>query len=1032
MRRSIIYSLLYFVSLSPSLLAQRMEMEFRVLSLNEGLSQSVVNAIARDNQGYMWFATQNGLNRYDGYEFKVYRHDFADSTSLPDNFIWRLLHSRKGELWIGTFKGGLGRYNPASDNFSSYQNDPGNSASLSNNNVTAVYEDPRGVLWVGTWFGGLNRFDPSDSGAAHFTHFRHRPGDPNSLSDDRISAVIENARGDLWVGTWNGLNKLDPRTGHVTQYLHGNGDPHSLSSNMIWSMCEDKAGDLWIATWGGGLSRYNQSTNSFTNYKHEPQKETSLSGDLLRCVYVDRKGTLWVGTYDAGLNRFDRERETFVRYGNDPNNPRSLPENEVQSIFEDTTGVLWLGTGKGIGAYDRKKEKFRTYRHLAGKPEGLTHQRIQSLLVDRSGGLWVGTIGGGLNYLSRGSETFVHYRHKPEDPRSISSDVIMCVFEQSTGDIWAGSRDGGLDRLDRRTGGWSHLRNDQGDPHSLSSNAVETIYETRDGSLWIGTNGGGLERFDQQQQKFLHFRFDTADTTSLSGNAVWSLLEDSRGSLWVGTWGAGLNRLDKGRNTFIRYQHRPDDHASIGGSSIQCAGEDQQGILWFGTSDGLSRYDYATDLFRRYTEKDGLPNNSVNGILVDRTNDIWLSTDRGLSRFNPRKGTFKNFYASDGLQADEFNQGAFAKGLDGTLYFGGLSGINAFDPDSIRDNLFVPPIVITRFKVFEELRSFNQSRTNRIILSYEESFFSFEYAALDFTAPEKNQYAYKLDGLDKDWVYVGTRRYASYTHVDPGDYAFHVKGTNSDGVWNEQGTMVYVTIFPPYWKTWWFRALVVAALAGILFAFFRYRINKLLEIERTRNRIARDLHDEVSATLSGINYFAQAISSDKGNAVTPGSKNFLALIHESATEVQDSMSDIIWSINPENDDWERMLAKFRRYASDMFDSKGIRYVIEIPATVPSVALRMEHRRHLWLIYKEMVTNVARHSSCSEASITIAMQQSKSLRLIVADNGKGFDPDRATERNGNKNIHSRASAMGASIHLQTADGKGTRWELTFSL
>ncbi|HCV42690.1 MAG TPA: histidine kinase [Bacteroidetes bacterium] len=1032
MRRLFLFSLFCFASCSSTLLAQRMEMEFRRLSLKEGLSQSVVNAIVRDNQGYMWFATQDGLNRYDGYAFKVYRHDLADSTSLPDNFIWRLLRSRKGELWIGTFKGGLGRYNPASDNFSSYQNDPGNSSSLSSNNVTAVYDDPHGILWVGTWFGGLNRFDPSDSGAAHFTHHRYNSGDSGSLSDDRVSAVIEDVRGDLWVGTWNGLNKLDHSTGRFTRYLHKNGDPHSLSNNMIWSMCEDQAGDLWIATWGGGLSRYDRSVNNFTNYKHNPQKQTSLSGDLLRCVYVDSKGVLWVGTYDAGLNRFDRDRGTFVRYRNDPNNPQSLPEDEIQSIFEDNTGSLWVGTGYGIATYDLKREKFRTYRHHAGIPGTLTHQRIQALHADRSGGLWIGTLGGGLSYRSRGSESFVQYRHKPEDPRSISSDVVMCVYEQSTGDIWVGSRGGGLDRLDRRTGRCTHFRNDPSDPRSLSSNAVETIHETHDGSLWIGTSGGGLERFDTQRQQFVHYRLDPSDTTSLSGNTVWSLFEDSRGSLWVGTWGADLNRLDQGRNAFIRYRHGPHDPTSLVGNTIQCVGEDQQGNLWFGTSDGLSRYDYATNRFTRYTEKDGLPNNSVTGILVDRTNNIWLSTNRGLSRFDPRKGTFKNFDASDGLQADEFNQGAFARGPDGTLYFGGISGINAFDPDSIRDNPFVPPIVITRFKVFEELRPFTQSRSNQITLSYQESFFSFEYAALDFTAPEKNQYAYKLDGLDKDWVYAGMRRYASYTHVDPGEYAFHVKGTNNDGVWNEQGTMVYVTIIPPYWNTWWFRVLVVAVLAGILFAFARYRLNKLLEIERTRNRIARDLHDEVSATLSGINYFAQAISSDTGNAVTPVSQKFLALIHESATEVQESMSDIIWSINPENDDWERVLAKFRRYASDLFDSKGIRYTIEMPATIPSVPLSMERRRHIWLMYKEMVTNVARHSSCSEASVIITMDQDKSMHIVVADNGKGFDPKTPTERNGNKNIHTRALAVGASIHLQTAHGKGTRWELNFSL
>ncbi|MEK9136470.1 MAG: two-component regulator propeller domain-containing protein, partial [Bacteroidota bacterium] len=708
-----------------------------------------------------------------------------------------------------------------------------------------------------------------------------------------------------------------------------------------------------IATWGGGLSCYDRSTDKFVNYLHDPRRSTSVGSNLLRSVYVDSRGTLWVGTYDAGVNRFDSEQQRFERIVNIAGNPQSLPHDEVQSIFEDNTGTLWIGTASGVAHYDRKREKFPLMIARPGVRGSVPQHSTRCLHVDRQGGLWAGTMGGGLSYLASGSPRFVQYQHDRTNPGSISSDLIVCVYEQSNGDIWVGTRGGGLNRLDRKTHRFTRYRNDPRNPHSLSLDDVASICETHDGSLWVGTNGGGLERFDSKTQRFIHYRYQPGDTTSISGNSIWSLHEDSKGNLWAGTWGADLCRFDRSKNQFIRYRHSPRDPATISGNTVVCMAEDQLGNIWVGTTDGLSRYDYASNRFTRYSEKDGLSNNSVSGVVVDRKNNVWVSTNKGLSRLDPRTGSFRNYDVSYGLQGDEFDQGAYAKGRDGTLYFGGLGGINAFDPDSIVDNPFVPPVVITSLKVLESPMRFSQ---NSITLSHEENYFSFEYAALSYTAPHKNRYAYTLKGFDRDWINAETRRYASYTHLDPGEYVFRVKGTNNDGVWNEEGAAVHITIIPPYWKTWWFRVLAVAMMGGIAFSFFRYRLNKLLEVERTRNRIARDLHDEVSATLSGINYFARAISSDSGNKVTPGSQKFLALIHESATEVQESMSDIIWSINPENDDWERVLAKLRRYASDLFDSKAIRYSIKMPPVVPSKPLAMERRRHFWLIYKEMGTN----------------------------------------------------------------------------
>ncbi len=1001
--------------------AQTQELAFHNLTTSDGLSQSVVNGIACDRQGYMWFATEDGLNRYDGYTIRVYRQDPGKVNSLTDNYIWRLHHSQEGKLWIGTFKGGLNLYDPRRDQFSSYRHNPTDTTSLSNNNVTAVFEDSEGTLWVGTWFGGLNRLDRTGQSARNqsprFLHYRADPADPNTLSDNRIAAIAEDSQGTLWIGTWNGLNSYDRRTHRFTRYLHDPGEPASLSGNRIWSMCVDASNNVWIATWGAGLSCLDRTTETFTNYRHDPDDAQTISSNLLRSVYVDTKGILWAGTYDAGLNRLDGNRRSFTRYVHDPLNPRSLPSNEIQSLYEDSTGILWVGTAGGVSSYDRKRHKFLSFSSIPTEPGSLSSDKVHALHVDSRNALWVGTLGGGVNLRPSASNQFQQFRHDPSDPHTLSSDLVLCIAEQKNGDIWIGTRGGGLNRYNASSQTFEHVRHNPLEPGSLALDDVTAIVETHDGMLWVGTSGGGLDQFDPTTRQFVHHKHDPADSSTVSGHHIWSLFEDSRGTLWVGTWGADLNRYDRTTGRFIRYRHDPDDPASLSSNTILCMAEDNQGTLWIGTQDGLNQYDHTTDTFRRFTERDGLPNNAVFCILTDAAGHLWISTGRGLAHFDYRATAFRYYDVSDGLLSNAFNRGACAKDEEGRMYFGGNHGLNAFHPDSIHDNPHIPPVVITRFMVFGEPVPLAPTRPLSATLDHDQLFFSIEYAALDFTLPEKNRYEYKLEGIDRDWVPAGNRRYVSYSHLDGGTYRFQVRGSNNDGVWNRTGTSLIITIVPPIRDMFWFRALIAVAALLALWTLYRYRLKKLVEIERMRVRIASDLHDEVGSSLTKIALYSDLLKDSPDRTATA---NFAEKIGAMSRETVTTMSDIVWSIDARNDTIGDLIDRMRDTASTVLTPQHIEADFQIEGLDAHRKLPVDLRENIFLIFKEAITNAAKYSGGSRIKIRLS-NTGGSFTMDLHDNGKGFSSTGRRTGQGLRNMKMRAERIGAEVDVSEYGG-----------
>jgi len=871
-------------SLAANLLAQPHALEFERISLEQGLSQSVVTCILQDHKGFMWFGTMDGLNKYDGYGFTIYKHDAQDANSLSDNSITALYEDRFGMLWIGT-RDGLNRFDRVTERFTDYRHDPANPQSLSHNNISALGEDRSSAdngLWIGT-ADGLNWFDRKTE---RFTHYQHDAANPNSLSHNQVRAVYIDHAGTIWIGTSGGLNKLvfDKTNGQAqaarfTHYKHEPNNPNSLSHNRICSIYEDRGGNLWLGTFGGGLNKFDRARRLFKRYVHDEKNAGSLSHNTVRPICEDPlRGTLWVGT-SGGLDEFEATTERFIHHRNDPANPNSLSNDDVWSVYEDRSGTVWVGTyGGGLNKFSEAKEKFAHFKHEPRNPHSLGHNMVMSICDDRSGALWVGTGGGGLFQYDAQQEKFFRYRHDPNVPSSLANDGVAAICEDHTGSLWIGTGEG-LERFDRERKQFIHYRHDPADPHSLSAKGVSVIYEDRLGTLWVGTGVGGLNRFDRAAERFVRYQNDPANPHSLSGNNVHAIFADSRHELWVGT-ADGLNKFDRVNERFIHYQHDPTNPKSLGNNRVLAIYADRHdsNTLWIGTlGGGLDQFNQITGEFVHFTEKDGLPNSVIYGILGDEAGNLWLSTNNGLSEFSPKTKIFRNYDVDEGLQSNEFNQGAYFKSSAprNEMFFGGIEGFNRFYPARLHDNPYLPSVVLTAFKKFDRLVKLDTAITDitRLKLSHRDNFFSFAFAALDYTNSAKNQYAYKLEGFDDDWIYCGTRRYASYTNLDGGEYIFRVKGANSDGVWNEQGVAIKIIVAPPFWKTWWFVSFSIIMLVFLGYGIYRHKLHDDLAQARIASELkaAHDMQMGLMPTsdpvvagfdISGICKPAEAVGGD--------------------------------------------------------------------------------------------------------------------------------------------------------------------------
>jgi ligand-binding sensor domain-containing protein/signal transduction histidine kinase len=836
-----------------SVFAQQKNIKFEHISIEEGLSQSGVNCILQDSKGFLWFGTGDGLNKYDGYTFKVYKHDPDNAGSLSNNDVLALFEDRSGTLWIGTRRG-LNKYNPRDETFTRWLNDSDNPSSLSHNHVLSIYESQDGILWIGTKGGGLNRFDKDSD---QFTRWLNKPENSNSLSHNDVLSISSDCSGTLWIGTRNGLNQFDSKNETFIHWSNKPGDSKSLSHNEVLVIFADQSGTLWIGT-RGGLNEFDLKDGTLRRWLNEPGNSESLSHNEIRSIFEDSSGTLWVGTWGGGLNRFNRQDKTFSHWVRSPKNPASLSDNSVYSIYEDRSGVLWIGTVRGINKFDPEKSKFLHWTNEPGNINSLSNKRVFSVIEDRAGVLWIGTVAG-LNGFDRQQNKISHWVNEPEDPHSLSHNHIRAIFEDRTGTLWIGTDAGGLNSFNRHTGTFTRWLNDPGNPHSLSHNSIRSIYEDSSGVLWVGTVLG-LNKFNRRQNMFSRWVNEPGNPNSLSHDHVRTILEDRSGTLWIGTYGGGLNKFDREKETFTYWINDPGNSYSLSKNEILAIYEDTSNVLWIGTyGGGLNKFDREKEIFINYREKDGLPNDVIYGILEDDRGDLWLSTNKGLSRFNPRTETFKNYDINDGLQSNEFNAGAYFRNREGLLLFGGVNGLTAFQPDTLEENTNIPPVVITSIHKFDEVIKVNTFESDEIKLNHTEKYLTFEFSALDYRNPKKNKYAYMMEGFDEAWIQSGTRRFVTYTYLDPGKYTFRIKGSNNDGVWNEQGVSVNITITPPFWQAGWFKAFAVIFLLGMIVLVHKIRErsvkahNLKLEVQvKTRTSEIANANQQLESTYKEL------------------------------------------------------------------------------------------------------------------------------------------------------------------------------------
>jgi PAS domain S-box-containing protein len=834
-------------------------LRFAHLTTDNGLSQNRVFAILQDRQGFMWFATRDGLNRYDGNSFVVFKHNPDDPASLSANYIQALLEDDQGCLWIGAFNGGVNRFDPATERFTRYRHDPKNSNSLSGDMINCIARDRRGCLWFGG-DTGLNQLDPATE-----TFTRH-PNDSAGQSVGEINAIIEDSHGDIWFVGKRGLFHVAPQTGQITR------PPVAIDGLDANSIHEDKAGNLWILAVSpvAGLIKYDRQAEQFTSYP----LEANAVGPELSNLLDDGQDGFWVPS-NQGLYFFNRKTGRFMQhFQHDETNPESLNDSRVLSVYRDRAGLLWLGTPDGgINILNFRQAQFGRYRHDPTKTNTLSPGRVCAIHQDPDGIVWAGFRPRALDRLDRTTGQITHYIPDPDNENTLGQgSYLVGICRDAQGYLWLGGWSSGLDRFDERSGQFKHYRHNTNNPSSLAFDDVLAIREDRSSNLWVGQYGA-LSRLDRATDQFANYHPDSSEPASMR-NSVDVLYLDRSGTLWLGAWEGVLSRFDDKTKTFVNYRPDARDPRRLNGGGIYTIHEDRAGTLWVGAADGLYRFDRKNETFTRYTEKQGLPSSAIAGILEDNAGRLWLSTKKGLSRFDPQAKTFRNYDVSDGLQSDDFSQGCYAQGQNGEMFFGGSKGFNAFFPENIRDNPYVPPVVLTDFQLFNKPVAIGKNSplkqainvADQITLRYEQEVFRLSFAALSYAQPQKNRYAYKLEGFDQDWRYTDAGDHsATYTRLAPGNYTFRVKASNNAGVWNEQGTSIKITVIPPWWMTWWFRGAAIALLMGLAFAVYRWRVRIIhrrnLDLERqlTERKKAEETQRRLNRELRAISNCNQTL-----------------------------------------------------------------------------------------------------------------------------------------------------------------------------
>ncbi len=995
------------------------EIQFQHLTIEDGLSHSKINSIQQDYLGFMWFGTNDGLNCYDGYKVKEYQYDLNDSTSLGHTIIRYIYEDRKGRLWIAIDAGGLHLFDRENDCFIRFLHDPDDTNSICSNNINFMIEDRLGHLWIATRHG-LDCYDP-DQGRFH--HYLPLSENSPELSRFYIRTLCFDNQQNLWIGTDNiGLVMLKPDHKTFIHFKDESSKIKILGELNIMSFCFDEKEHLWIGSNSLGVFKLDPKHQQLIHFS----KEYQMDMPSVRAIVELANKEIWIGCI-LGLYTFNQESHELKLSVHSDVNPKSLTHQSVLSIYQDQAEHTWLGTRKGINFYNKNFNVFNHHSSVPGNQEFINNKVVYALCEELNGDIWVGTENGGLNCLHQKTGLVSCYQHDPENRNSLSSNYIKSMKMDHLGNLWIGTFSGGLNCLNRQRNRFTRYLHDPSNSNSLPNNVIYSIEEDDDGNIWSATLFG-VSRFNPETGQFDNFQRIDHDSTSLSHNDCKMVYQDRNGTIWVATFD-GLNRFVPETESFVHYFHDPNDSTSLENNYIQVLFEDSQNRFWVGTQGGgLNLLNRKNGKCKAFTKNEGLPSNSIYGIVEDARGSLWCSSNKGIFQFDPDNNTIIAFDASDGLQSNQFTSNAFFKTSDGYLLFGGINGFNYFHPDEIRKETYIPPVVFTDFKLFNQSMKVNKpgspltkhiSLMDTLVLSYKQSIFTLEFAALNYVASQKNQYAHMLEGFEDKWNEVGTQRSVTYTNLPPDKYVFKVKGSNNHGVWNENPASLVIIIKPPYYKTFWFKAFLFLCIIISMVVIYRIRVksieerkNELEDIHQKLNREAiqqekaekriqkqltekelliKEIHHRVKNNLQLI------ISLLRLQAINVTDGKMLALLQDSRERIQTMAlvhERLYRTKNLADIDFGEYIKNLIAELSNSYRMESRKIIFDVECE--SVLVQIDFAVPCGLILNELITNCMKHAFPENwekdkiLRIAFYRSDSKTVHLEIEDNGQGFN------------------------------------------
>ncbi len=1015
---------------------------FVKIGVEEGLSQSSVYSILQDKDGFMWFGTANGLNRYDGYEFIVFTNDPKNKFSISDNGISYIFEDKDGTLWIGTTNGILNKFDKTTESFTHFDiakssawfstkderimDFPISFSRYHYSTITSIAQDTNGELWIGTWGKGLIKFNPKTKKKKYYYSLGSNSG---SLTSNKISEIFIDSKNYMWIGTFGGgldRTKLKSVNNKLLFTYYNN---NNLGKD-ITSMCKDKAGNIWIATYDNGISLLREKDLykdtkevKLINYNSNSASSLGLKRNDIVTI-VEGKDGIWLGTFGGGIYKFNKNNK-FINLKSNPLDETSLSENEVISLYIDRSGLLWVGTnlGSGINKLQKERNRFFTFPVKTIKNKSLNDNIVWKIYEDNNSNLWIGTFRGGINIYNPASKKFNYVTKE----NGLLSNHIRDIIKDKFGNYWIGTYSGGLSFYDSKTYKIRNFNYKEKAPNSISANQIQSLFIEKDSILWIGTFGGGLDKlnlidfYKSGKTEFISFEHNPSNPFSINDNRIYTIFQSKKGTMWIGTFGGGLNKFIVEKGLFRFYKHDDNNNNSLSDNRVMTINETGSGKLLIGTfGGGLDVFDPVSEKFIHLREDISLPCNDVYGILKDDYNRFWISTDIGIFKLEEDLKDFTQYDLNDGLQSLEFNGGAYLKGKDGTFYFGGIRGMNYFNPDSIIVNEYNPNIVISKIKIFD--KKITGTKT-KLILDRKQNYFSFEFSSLDFENPIKNKYKYILEGLDKKWSTTDAKnRKVNYTNLDPGSYKFIVLGTNSAGLWSKKKASIEIEILAPFWMKWWFIALVIFSIIGLIAFFVYQRFRYFIAMDKLKNNLAADLHDNIGAGLTEISILSE-IASHEINKPDLATKH-LAQVSDLSRNLVEVMSDIVWVVNPKQDSLYDLIVRLKDSYGEILQQLGIKLETSNLEKLNTIRLPIDYRQNIYLIFKEALNNSIKHSKCSQIKINIIIE-GNNITISLEDDGIGFNEKKSKNGNGLNNIKERAKKINGNIIIFSGEMEGTK-------